>query len=89
MSASYIVPFVGVLPGRPELVPSPHEVELIHHVPLGELLDDAVYHSERWGLAPLDRELSFFELEGDTVWGATAAMLRTFLTLVTAPGQQE
>ena len=42
-----------------------------------------MYHAERWGLTPLDRELSFFDLVGDTVWGATGAMLRNLLELVT------
>jgi 8-oxo-dGTP pyrophosphatase MutT (NUDIX family) len=88
-SASFIVPYVGILPGRPELVPNPHEVELVLHVPLAELLAEGVYHAERWGLAPLDRELAFFELVGDTVWGATGAMLRNLLTLVTTGRPRE
>jgi 8-oxo-dGTP pyrophosphatase MutT (NUDIX family) len=82
-STSVIVPFVGVLGGRPELVPSPHEVERVLHVPLSELLADGVYHSERWGLTPLDRQLSFFAVEGDTIWGATAAMLGNLLAVAT------
>lgn len=83
MSRSFIVPYVGVLSGRPELVPSPAEVELILHVPLDELLADGVYHEELWGLAPLDRPLAFFEVEGDTIWGATGTMLRNLLALAT------
>jgi len=82
-SRSYIVPFVGVLPGRPDLVASPDEVELILHVPLEELLADGVFREERWGLPPLDRPLTFFEIDGDTIWGATAAMLRNLLAIVT------
>ena len=83
-SRSYIVPFVGALPGRPELAPSPAEVAAILHVTLAELLDPAIYHQERWGLPPLEHPISFFELDGDTVWGATATMLRNLLELVTA-----
>lgn len=83
MSRSFIVPFVGFLPGRPDLVPSPAEVELILHVPLDDLLDPDAYHEERWGLPPMDRPLIFFEIEGDTIWGATGAMLRNLLALVT------
>jgi 8-oxo-dGTP pyrophosphatase MutT (NUDIX family) len=83
MSRSFIVPFVGVLPGRPELVPSPAEVELILHVPLADLLDPEAYHEERWGIPPMDRPLVFFEIEGDTIWGATGSMLRNLLALVT------
>ena len=84
-SRSYIVPFVGELAGRPELVASPDEVESILHVPLSELLADGVYHEERWGLPPLEHPIHFFELDGDIVWGATAAMLRNFLTWLTQP----
>jgi 8-oxo-dGTP pyrophosphatase MutT (NUDIX family) len=83
-SRSYIVPFVGQLEGRPDLVAAPAEVESILHVALSELLDDGVYHEERWGLAPLEHPVHFFELDGDIVWGATAAMLRGLLVLVTS-----
>jgi len=82
-SQSFIVPFVGVVPARPALVASPGEVELILHVPLRELLADGVYREELWGLTPLDRPIIFFELVGDTVWGATGAMLRNLLAIVT------
>lgn len=82
-SGSYIVPFIGILPRRPELVASPAEVDAILHVPLAELLDPTVYREERWHLFGADRPIYFFELYGDTVWGATAAMLRQFLGLAT------
>lgn len=82
-STSYIVPYVAELAGRPELVPAPEEVELVLHVPLSELLADGVFREERWGIAPMDRPIWFFEIVGDTIWGATAAMLRNLLALVT------
>ncbi len=82
-SRSFIIPFVGALPGRPDVTASPDEVELILHVPLAQLLSDGVYREERWGLMPLDRPLSFFEIPGDTIWGATAFMLRNLLALAT------
>jgi 8-oxo-dGTP pyrophosphatase MutT (NUDIX family) len=84
-SRSFIVPFVGELPGRPELEASPAEVESILHVPFSALLADGVYHEERWGLAPLTHPVHFFELDHDLVWGATASMLRGLLTQLTAP----
>ncbi len=83
MSRSFIVPYVGVLPGPPELVASPREVELVLHVPLSELLADDVFREERWGIPPQDRPIYFFEVVGDTIWGATGAMLRNLLALVT------
>ncbi|CAN5764488.1 hypothetical protein BH10ACT1_BH10ACT1_08680 [soil metagenome] len=82
-SGSFIVPYVGVLPGRPVLTASPAEVEAVLHVPLAELLDPAVYREELWDLYGEERSIYFFELYGDTVWGATAAMLRQLLGLAT------
>ena len=83
-SGSFIVPYVGVLPGRPETVPSPAEVEAVLHVPLAELLDPAIFREEIWTF-PGGRvqPITFFELVGDTVWGATASLLRQMLGIVT------
>jgi 8-oxo-dGTP pyrophosphatase MutT (NUDIX family) len=85
-SRSFIVPFVGVLPRRPTLEPNPSEVELVLHVALNELLLDGVFREERWGLPPLDRPIYFFEIVGDTIWGATASMLRNLLAIATGTG---
>ncbi len=82
-SRSFIVPYVGVLPGRPELTPNPNEVDRVLHVPVAELLLEEVFREERWGIGPVNRPVWFFELHGDTVWGATASMLRQLLALVT------
>ena len=80
---AYIVPHVGLLAGRPELEPNADEVEMILHVPLDELLLEEVYREERWDLGSHHRSIFFFELVGDTVWGATAAMLRQLLAIAT------
>ncbi len=80
-SASLVHPIVGALAARPELVPAPDEVEHILHVPLSELLADGVFREELWPIFERERPITFFELYGDTVWGATAAMLRQLLSL--------
>jgi 8-oxo-dGTP pyrophosphatase MutT (NUDIX family) len=81
-SGSEIHPYVGVLPGFPELVPEAGEVAAILHVPLAELVADGVYREERWTFGDrVDRPMHFFELVGDTVWGATARMLRQLLLI--------
>lgn len=83
-SVSLVSPLVAVLPGPPaDLVPSPDEVEAILHVPVSELLLDEVFREELWPIGELYRPITFFELEGDTVWGATAAMLRQLLAIAT------
>ena len=92
-SRSFIVPFVGALPARPDLTPNPNEVDHVLFVPLSELLLEEVYREELWGIGPVNRSIYFFELVGDTVWGATAHMLHEFLDAVTgrtappAPGR--
>lgn len=82
-SRSFIVPFVAALPERPHLHPNPDEVAAVLHVPLGELLDPTIYREEHWPLWGGEHSIFFFELVGDTVWGATAAMLRQLLGMVT------
>jgi 8-oxo-dGTP pyrophosphatase MutT (NUDIX family) len=82
-SNSFIVPFVAVLSAPPQLRPSPAEVAAVLTVPLSELLDPEVFREERWEIFGTERSMWFFELVGDTVWGATAAMLRQLLGFVT------
>lgn len=82
-SRSYIVPYVAVLAGRPTLEANPSEVELILHVALSDLLDPAIFREERWGVAPLEFAVQFFEIPGDTIWGATGRMLRNLLGVLT------
>jgi 8-oxo-dGTP pyrophosphatase MutT (NUDIX family) len=80
-SPALIVPIVARLPGRPRLVPAEDEVDGVLHLTVRELLDPVIYREEIWPLRP-SRSINFFELEGDTLWGATALMLRNLLTLV-------
>ena len=81
-----LTPFVGLLDRRPVLAPDFTEVVSVFDVSVSELLDDAAYREERWDLpvelgpeAGLDRAIHFFELPGETVWGATARILSDFL----------
>ena len=85
-SKSLVHPFVSVIQGgRPEgLIPDPSEVGHILYVPMSELLQDDVFHEEHWQIPAIGHvAVNFFELYGDTVWGATAAMLRQLLALAT------
>ncbi|MEI2655123.1 MAG: CoA pyrophosphatase [Microthrixaceae bacterium] len=87
-----VLPVVAVTPERPVVVAEPAEVDAILHVPLAELLHPECYHEERWtwgdemrgaGISAVtDHPMHFFELVGDTIWGATAAMLHQLLTLL-------
>ncbi len=85
-SGLLVQPFVAVADRRPDLsVASPHEVESIRHVSLSELLLDEVWREEVWPnfRGQGDRAITFFEVMGDTIWGATATMLRQLLAIAT------
>src|SRR5690606_6466320 len=82
-SRAFIVPYVGLVRDRPALTANPDEVEAILHVPVRELLDPAIFRSERWPFPGLDRPVYFFDLPGDTIWGAAAAMLVNLRALLT------
>ncbi len=90
MGRFLLTPFVGLLPSRPVLVPDPREVVSVFDHAVSELLDDEAYREERWDIpaslgpeAGLDRPIHFFELPGETVWGATARILVEFLRHLT------
>jgi 8-oxo-dGTP pyrophosphatase MutT (NUDIX family) len=74
-----ISPFVGFLAERPVLVPNHHEVARVLEVPLSDLMTDGVYREERWDIPAADGSIHFYELEDETVWGATARILTSLL----------
>ncbi len=86
-SGSRIVPVVGVLDTRPSFRVNVAEVARVFDVALAELLADGVFRQERWPGASDDgvevwRPVTFFELAGETIWGATAAILFELLSAV-------
>ncbi|MDQ6784478.1 MAG: CoA pyrophosphatase [Actinomycetota bacterium] len=86
ISPAPITPIVATLPERPHLVANPREVERAFTVTLAGLVDPAVHHSELWTWPDgRQRRIDFFELEGDTVWGATARMLSELLDWIAGP----
>ena len=84
VSRSYIVPVVVRLAEPLVLEPASPEVERVLWVPLAELVRPDTYRVERWGDPPAARPLHFFELEDETVWGATARIIFDLLTRVLA-----
>jgi 8-oxo-dGTP pyrophosphatase MutT (NUDIX family) len=82
-SGAGIHPFVGVVRGgRPATAANPDEVDRVFDVAVGELMADGVFHEEIWGIADTERSIYFFDLAGETVWGATARMLYELLLLL-------
>jgi 8-oxo-dGTP pyrophosphatase MutT (NUDIX family) len=74
-----ITPFVGFLAQPPVLTPSPREVVRILEVRLSDLLDPDAYREERWDTHTAGFDVHFYDLDDETVWGATARILTGFL----------
>jgi 8-oxo-dGTP pyrophosphatase MutT (NUDIX family) len=84
-SGFHITPIVGITPARPDYVVNVDEIDGVFDVSLIEILDPACYREEVWR-APggPSADIPFFELDGGTVWGATAVMLLDLLAAVLA-----
>lgn len=72
-----VVPVVGRVSTPLGLVPSEREVAKIYTPLLEDLADE-----ERWWNVPWNgRKIWYYDLDGDTLWGATAFMIRQMLDL--------
>lgn len=79
VSQSYIVPVVATVDEWPALRPGTTEVDRIFSVPLAELTRSDTYRQEIWGRDRGVFTINFFELDDETVWGATGRMLAQLL----------
>lgn len=79
VSRSYIVPVVAVASTPVPLAPASAEVTRVFWQPLADLVSPGTYHAENWGRRPEVGDdpivLHFFELDDETIWGATARIL--------------
>lgn len=72
-----VIPVVGRVNPPFTLVPSDREVDKIYTPLLADLAD-----AERWWAVPWDGwRVWYYDLEGDTLWGATARMVRLLVGL--------
>lgn len=70
-----VVPVVGRIAAPLQLTPSEREVTRVYTPRLTDLAD-----RERWWSIPWNGyEVWYYDLEGDTLWGATAHMVRVML----------
>ena len=77
-----ITPFVGVVRTPVAWKPDGHEIEKVIEVPLAALRDLAnlrVEYRERDGVL---HEVLFWDYQGETIWGATARILKQYLDLL-------
>ncbi len=84
VSRTLIVPIVARLDHRPVLSAGTSEVDRIFTTPLVDFLRPDTYREEHWTRGDITFPVTFFELDDETVWGATARLLRELLVLATA-----
>lgn len=79
VSRSWISSVVGVAAAKTELRLSTDEVDRAFWVPLSDLTKPGTFREEWWPTPVGDRPIFFFELDDETVWGATARLLHQLL----------
>lgn len=83
--SNYLVhPFVGLLSGPPDFVPQPGEVAHILTPALSVFTDTAFQKRKNVTVNQgfILKDVPYFEVEGRTVWGATAMILSEFLEVL-------
>ncbi|HEY7440620.1 MAG TPA: CoA pyrophosphatase [Acidimicrobiia bacterium] len=83
-SSFSITPFVGVVRGEAQLRAHPLEVVAVLSATFTDLLAPETFRSEEWRLWGEWRTMYFFDLPGETVWGATARILGRLLEFLAA-----
>ena len=80
-SAFRLTPWVASVPYPYPYTAAPREVEAILHVPLPALLAEGVHRTERRTAYGMDVDVHYYEVEGRTIWGATARVLSELLEI--------
>jgi 8-oxo-dGTP pyrophosphatase MutT (NUDIX family) len=78
-SAFRLTPWVASVPYPYPYAAAPREVESIWHVPLPALLAAGVHRTERRTAYGMDVDVHYYEVDGRTIWGATARILTELL----------
>lgn len=78
-SAYRLTPWVASVPYPYPYAAAPREVEAIWHVPLPALMAPGVHRTERRLAYGLEVDVHYYEVEGRTIWGATARVLSELL----------
>jgi 8-oxo-dGTP pyrophosphatase MutT (NUDIX family) len=77
-----ITPWVGVVRRPVAWQPDGAEIEKVIEVPVAALLEAGCFRVERWERQGVARDVYFYDYRGDTIWGATARILKQYLDLV-------
>lgn len=80
----HVTPVVGWVADLPPLVPNPKEVAEVFRVPLGFFADPASGRTEARLVRGKEHPTWIYTYGGRTIWGVSAAIIRSFLSRLTA-----
>ena len=79
----YIVhPFIGWCKEKPSTKIHDVEVNQLFSVSITELMDEKILHTEQWNIRGYDAIVPYYNFEKCKVWGATAAILSEFKSIL-------
>jgi len=82
ISGYEVHPYVGAIEYCPVWQPDPGEVLYTMDVPLKELFDEKNQKKETWVFNGIEREVPFYAVNNEKIWGATAMILAEFETIL-------
>lgn len=77
-----ITPVVGAVREAVAWHPDGHEIEKVLEVPWSALTDPRNFRVEWWERAGVRRPVYFYDWQGETIWGATARILKHYIEVV-------
>ena len=82
ISKFIVTPVVGYIPHQPLTKPNPLEVREIFDVPLSFFINTPDVRSEQRSRNGWTETVWFYQFGKHTIWGATAAIIRDFITVL-------
>ena len=77
-----VTPFVGLVREPVAWRPDGQEIEKVIEVPFAALAREGGFRVEEWERNGVTRAVYFFDYGGETIWGATARILKGYLDLL-------
>ncbi len=79
-----VYPFLGVVDERPNFIPQPSEVHAILETPIKAFLEKSMRRKKDLTLENgiMLKNVPYFDVQGHTVWGATAMIINEFAELL-------
>ena len=84
-----ITPWVGLVREPVVWRPDGGEIEKVIEVPFVALAESGAFRVEYWERDGTTRPVWFFDYQGETIWGATARILRGYLDVLQGEGTAE